>query len=136
MMSLEPIVSSDHAGAELDVSHLATTAGPRSIAAEEVQRHDGRDGSAFWAVIDGFVVDASAFLKTHPGGLQKLLAADHAATGATGKEFGFSFSRGRNAHFPDTGKRFAAGVKRFLAGKGATVDFPSHGALVIVGKLA
>jgi hypothetical protein len=37
---------------------------------------------------------------------------------ATGRPFGFSFSRGRNAHFPDTGKTFQEGVKRYLRGEG------------------
>ena len=31
----------------------------------------------------GFVVDASEFVKAHPGGLRKLLSADTAAAGAT-----------------------------------------------------
>ena len=54
-------------------------------------------------------MDASEFLTNHPGGLRKLLSTDKAKTGATGKPFGFSFSSGRNAHFPDTGKRFRDG---------------------------
>ena len=38
---------------------------------------------SFWAVIDGFVVDASEFVDKHPGGLRKLLSADSPAAGAT-----------------------------------------------------
>jgi hypothetical protein len=40
---------------------------------------------------------------------------------ATGRPFGFSFSRGRNAHFPDTGKTFQEGVKRYLRGEGCDI---------------
>ena len=92
--------------------------------------------------MDGFVVDATEFVDSHPGGLQKLLAADKAATGATGRPFGFSFTRGKNAHFPATGKRFSEGVKRYMAGsRNSTslppveVAFPPYGKIVIVGKL-
>ena len=73
--------------------------------------------------------------------LRKLLSADSAATGATGRPFGFSFSKGRNAHFPETGRRFSEGVKRYLGGGGegqlpaAEVSFPPYGDLVILGKL-
>ena len=95
--------------------------GPRLIAAE-VKQHSG-EGTGFWAVIDSFVVDCSEFVDTHPGGLRKLLSADSPATGATGQPFGFSFSRGRNAHFPDTGKRFREGVKRYLSGGGGDPPF-------------
>ena len=46
------------------------------------------------------------------------------------------FSRGRNAHFPDTGRRFADGVQRYLRDGHATkIKFPPHGALVILGRL-
>ena len=112
------VVSADHADASLCAENLVAPAGgfkraacgPRLIAAEDVQQHSGK-GTGFWAVIDSFVVDCSEFVDTHPGGLRKLLSADSPATGATGQPFGFSFSRGRNAHFPDTGKRFREGVK-------------------------
>ena len=130
------VVSSDHAGEDSSVEHLAASSGPRSIAPDEVREHNGEAGSSFWAVVDGFVVDATAFVGSHPGGLKKLLSSDAAATGATGSEFGFSFSRGRNAHFPDTGRRFAAGVKRYLAGGGAEVELPPHGTLIILGRLS
>jgi hypothetical protein len=86
-------------------------------------------------VVDGFVVDASLFRTKHPGGLRKLLQTNDAGAGATAGEFSFSFSRGKNAHFPDTGKRFRAGVEAFLRGEGAEVDFPPHGSLVILGRL-
>ena len=139
------VVSDDHAGEATNVAHLALSArGPRLIAPEEVQQHNGQGGASFWAVIDGFVVEASEMLKTHPGGLRKLLSTDQPATGATSKAFGFSFSRGRNAHFPDTGKRFSAGVKKYLGGTPTgddpflppvEVDFPPHGKIVVLGKL-
>jgi hypothetical protein len=102
------VVSDEHADESLCVVHLESTTeqtgesrrpGPRLISPEEVRRHSGPDGQ-FWAVIDGFVVDASDFVDSHPGGLRKLLSANNAEAGATGDEFGFSFTRGRNAHFP------------------------------------
>ena len=81
--------------------------------------------------------------------LSRRISADEGATGATGKPFGFSFSRGRNAHFPDTGKRFQQGVKQYLkGGAGAAADvsltvlppaevaFPPHGKIFILGKLS
>ena len=49
-------------------------------------------------MIDGWVVDATAFVKLHPGGMMKILSIDEASVGATGKPFGFSFSRGPNSH--------------------------------------
>ena len=98
--------------------------------------YDNSSGRLEHVAVDGFVVDATAFVGSHPGGLKKLLSSDAAATGATGREFGFSFSRGRNAHFPDTGRRFAAGVKRYLAGGGAEVELPPHGTLIILGRLS
>ena len=100
--------------------------------------------TVFHRVIDGFVVDCSEFVDTHPGGLRKLLSADDPATGATGRPFGFSFSRGRNAHFPDTGKRFREGAERYLRGGGSSdtpflpptdVAFPPYGKIVILGRL-
>ena len=145
------VVSADHADASLCAENLVAPAGglkraacgARLIAAEDVKQHSGK-GTGFWAVIDSFVVDCSEFVDTHPGGLRKLLSADSPATGATGQPFGFSFSRGRNAHFPDTGKRFREGVKRYLSGGGGDtpflpptdVAFPPYGKIVILGKLA
>ena len=145
------VVSADHADASLCAENLVAPAGgfkraargPRLIAPDDVKQHSGK-GVCFWAVIDSFVVDCSELVDTHPGGLRKLLSADSPATGATGQPFGFSFSRGRNAHFPDTGKRFREGVKRYLsAGGGDTpflpptdVAFPPYGKVVILGKLA
>ena len=117
-------------------------AGPRRISAEEVDQHnDAKEG--FWAVVDGYVVDATAFLDAHPGGLKKLLSADSAAAGATGRRYGFSFSRGRNAHFGHTTRRFEEGVKKYLNGKAegshlvpVEVYFPKPGRkLIILGKL-
>ena len=127
------VVSSDHADESLNQSSSAADA-HRCIRPEEIEQHRSKD--SFWCVVDGFVVDATAFVGSHPGGLKKLLSSDAAATGATGREFGFSFSRGPNAHFPDTGRRFAAGVKRYLAGGGAEVELPPHGTLIILGRLS
>eukprot|EP00518_Triparma_eleuthera_P005332 CAMPEP_0182457032 /NCGR_PEP_ID=MMETSP1319-20130603/2709_1 /TAXON_ID=172717 /ORGANISM="Bolidomonas pacifica, Strain RCC208" /LENGTH=158 /DNA_ID=CAMNT_0024655411 /DNA_START=158 /DNA_END=630 /DNA_ORIENTATION=- len=149
------VVSSDHADPSLCVSDIsgatttATAMAPKMITAEEVKEHngEGEDGS-FWCCVDGFVVDATSFLDSHPGGLRKLLSSDSAEVGHTGQPFGFSFSRGRNAHFPDTGRRFRAGITRYMAGQGggggdaasgflpaATIPFPSHGELIVLGKL-
>lgn len=118
--------------------------GPRIISAAEVGKHNNSDGS-FWAVVDGFVVDATDFVANHPGGLHKLLATDSPAAGATGQPFGFSFARGRNAHFPATAERFRDGVARYLSGPSAgdgggyllpaDVAFPPHGKVVILGRL-
>ena len=120
-------VSSDHADESLCAETLPAQAdgkrparGPRLFSREEVLQHNSQDGS-FWAVVDGFVVDASEFVDNHPGGLKKLLSTNNAATGATGEPFGFSFSRGRNAHFPDTGKQFQTSVKQYL---GSASDEP------------
>ena len=140
------VVSADHAQEHLCAENLTVkraSAGPRLISPEEVKQHSGK-GESFWAVIDGFVVDCTEFVDTHPGGLRKLLSADDPATGATGRPFGFSFSRGRNAHFPDTGKRFREGAERYLCGGGSSdtpflpptdVAFPPYGKIVILGRL-
>ena len=101
-----------------------------------------RDDGSFWAAVDGFVVEAGEFLDAHPGGLKKLVSSNGSAVGATGKPFGFSFSRGKNAHFPETGRRFSEGVKRYMSGNSvqeflppAEVAFASYGKVVILGKL-
>ena len=116
---------------------------PRPISADEVRQRNGDNGD-FWAVVDGFVVDATEFIDRHPGGLRKLLSANSASAGATGHSFGFSFSRGRNAHFPDTGQRFQNGVRKYLDGASShgdeflpsvKVPFQDFGSLTILGKL-
>ena len=122
---------------------------PRLITPEEIKEHDGSNGS-FWAVIDGWVVDASVFLAVHPGGISKLLSTDRAATGATGKPFGFSFTHGREAHLPVTGRLFNECVDEYLRGPAQNeenknenygylpvkeVNFPDLGTIVILGKL-
>jgi len=146
-------VSDDHANesmftgqmdSQIDSQRRACAPAPRPISSEEVRQH-GESGS-FWAVIDGFVVDASEFVDTHPGGLKKLLSADSPSAGATGRPFGFSFSRGKNAHFPATGRTFHDGVQRFLRGSSreqhddhlppADVAFPPFGKIVILGRLS
>ena len=128
----------------------------RLISPAEIKQHNRKGKGTFWAVVDGFVVDATEFLESHPGGLPKLRSANAAGVGATGEPFGFSFTRGRNSHFPDTGRRFQDGVARFLSGGSVTgsagsvtgsagagelhlppvdVQFPSHGKIVIIGRL-
>ena len=127
------VVSSDHADESLNQSSSAAEA-HRCIRPEEVEQH--RSKESFWCVVDGFVVDATAFVDTHPGGLRKLMSTDDAGVGAGPDAFSFSFSRGRNAHFPDTGRRFADGVQRYLRDGHATkIKFPPHGNLIILGRL-
>ena len=145
------VVSSDHAAVSLCAEDLASqgsssSAAPaaRPISPEEVELHGGSSNEDFWCVVDGWVVDATEFVDKHPGGLRKLMSTDKVETGATGKPHGFSFSRGRNAHFPDTGKRFHNGVKKYLNGgtpgetyfPPAAVVFPPHGRIVILGRLS
>ena len=129
------VISTDHADESLSVHKLGLTDG--RISAEDVRKHNNENGSGFWAVVDGFVVDATDFLDIHPGGLKKILATDTPGAGATGSDFGFSFSRGRNAHFPNTGRTFKDGVTRFLKGNGEpeSVYFSSVGSITILGKL-
>lgn len=139
------VVSSDHADASLSAAGLRGDGAqhPRRIRAEELRNHNANDADgAFWGVVDGFVVSASGF--SHPGGLRKLQSVNTADAGHTGSEFGFSFSRGRNAHFPATGRAFREGVERYLRGAGGHKDgvllpvevmFPGYGKIVILGKL-
>lgn len=141
------VVSDDHAHeslcAEAVPAPQTSKPQPRPIPPAEVEAKDGKGGRAFWAVVDRFVVDATAFLDSHPGGLSKLLSADKARTGATGAAFGFSFARGHNAHFPETGRAFHEGVSRYLrGGRGedgfllpCEVGFGEHGTIVILGRL-
>ena len=120
--------------------------GPRAFSQEDLAQNDGQDGRRFWCVVDGFVCDATEFVGSHPGGLRKLLSANTPAAGATGQMFGFSFSRGPNAHFPRTGQRFAEGIERFLQGvptrnasephlPSTEVAFPPYGSVEILGRV-
>jgi hypothetical protein len=143
------VVSTDHADSSLSVDAYFSILGgpavePRMITADEVRSQNNPNG-AFWAVVDNYVVDCTEMIDTHPGGISKLLSADTPAAGATGNSFGFSFSRGRNAHFPDTAEKFKVGVMRYLAGSASPgenhlspvrVEFPKSGAIVIMGRLA
>lgn len=164
-------ISDDHAGDQFSVVQVISSAEqgqhegkltpvPRPITPEEIKQHnnaaksgqrnaDGEEKrSSFWAVVDGLVVDATEFLNTHPGSLKKLLSTDQPGTGATGERFGFSFSRGKNAHFPETGRRYQDGVKKFYRGSASgklvetdaflppcAVEYPGYGKLVILGRL-
>ena len=137
------VVSDDHAHERFCAEGLSlpASASPRVITGDEVRQHNGRGGENFWAVVDGYVVDATDLVNSHPGGLKKLLTTDAPGVGASGKAFGFSFTRGRNAHFPQTGKSFHEGVQVFLSGRGepflppVEVTFSSHGKVVILGQL-
>lgn len=177
-------VSSDHASESLTAANLqeqqqaqpSSTSSctqlqprPRPYTAKQLKATNAAVSASdpeppFLAVIDGYVVEANEFLKksVHPGGVRKILSANEAQTGTTGTmEFDFSFSSGRNAHFPRTAKTFRDGVKRYLQGDGkekcnaesgsctdcesdkeeetflpsCKVHFPGHGSIVIVGKL-
>mmetsp|Transcript_19454 Transcript_19454/g.57576 ORF Transcript_19454/g.57576 Transcript_19454/m.57576 type:complete len:133 (-) Transcript_19454:8-406(-) len=128
------VVSDDHADETLNVSNLdGGAASTRWIKPDEVREHKSKE--SFWAVVDGFVVDATEFVRSHPGGLRKLLQTDDPDVGATGEEFGFSFSRGRNAHFPHTGKTFASGVKRYLRDPSCREVAFGGSKIIIVGRL-
>eukprot|EP00406_Dinophysis_acuminata_P067604 CAMPEP_0179279504 /NCGR_PEP_ID=MMETSP0797-20121207/36148_1 /TAXON_ID=47934 /ORGANISM="Dinophysis acuminata, Strain DAEP01" /LENGTH=192 /DNA_ID=CAMNT_0020988135 /DNA_START=36 /DNA_END=612 /DNA_ORIENTATION=+ len=69
---------------------------------EEVSKHSTRDD--LWGVVDGYVLDLTGFVGSHPGGVGKIL-------GIT-REGDFSFARGANAHFGATASAFreAAGL--------------------------
>jgi len=82
------VISSDHASEGVDnLPHLAgNPSAPRLFSAAEVESHNkegangegGNDGGeiSFWAVIDGYVCEASEFVspKVHPGGRKKVRA--------------------------------------------------------------
>merc|ERR1712070_11775 len=82
------VVSEDHADESLCTDGMAPKGQgapqPLLISPEEVASHNHSDGT-FWAVVDNFVVDATEFVESHPGGRKKLLAADSPEAGATGK---------------------------------------------------
>mmetsp|Transcript_30976 Transcript_30976/g.51338 ORF Transcript_30976/g.51338 Transcript_30976/m.51338 type:complete len:182 (+) Transcript_30976:2-547(+) len=147
------VVSGDHAHGNLCVEHMVLTKpdgatslpGPHLFSRDEIRQHNqaARDGSRLLVVVDSYVVNASGFSSTHPGGLRALQVANSATVGATpGQAFGFSLSRGRYAHTPDTGKRFREGVKRFWASVSdklvlspVEVTFPPYNKIVILGRL-
>ena len=109
-----------------------------AISKEKVRQNDGLNGRSLWTVIDGYVVDATDFAKYHPGGLRKILATDEKQTGWTGEEFGFSLTRGQNAHFPKTGRIFEEGVRRFdMLQENVKVTFGNDvgSTIIILGKL-
>lgn len=109
-----------------------------AISKEKVRQNDGLNGRSLWTVIDGYVVDATDFAKYHPGGLGKILATDEKQTGWTGEEFGFSLTRGQNAHFPKTGRIFEEGVRRFdMLQEHVKVNFGKDvgSTIIILGKL-
>lgn len=149
------VVSDDHADESYNVENHLPSADTTSSAAkpqirwfsqEEVNRHNresinGDKTSSFWACIDGFVVEAIDFLDKHPGGKRKILITNDPSTGDTGHPFAFSFSRGRNAHFPGTARTFKEGIEKFLDGESTDIVFPGEyrkqigGKLVVLGKL-
>jgi len=75
--------------------------------------------TSFWCVIDGYVVDAIEFTaggKIHPGGVKKARSTNDASVGHTGSWGGFSFTKGKNAHFPGTGRAWKKGVEEYMNG--------------------
>lgn len=136
------VVSSDHADARYAIHDAASSLRPvRRFSPEEISRHNAEDPSAFWACVDGFVVDAGDYLRAHPGGKKKVLATNDPETGDDGRPFAFSFSKGRNAHFSGTARIFRDGVRKFLEGGTGEVRFPGkyrddpEGRIVILGRL-
>ncbi len=137
------VVSDDHGDESLNTEGLNSQAanGIPLISAAAIQENNKKIASkdkAYWAVVDGFVVDATDFLDTHPGGLQKLLQSNAASAGYTGNPFGFSFTRGKNAHFPETGRTFKEGVERYLRNRTDNqIQFKGmDGKLRVLGRLA
>lgn len=122
-----------------EVFDKMSKAEPRWFSQDEVLK---QPPDAFWAVVDGFVVDVKAFSNEHPGGLPKITSTNDAKTGATGRPFGFSFSKGENQHFPATQKLWRDGYTAYLK-QGADGELPPHdvviappkGTITILGKL-
>ena len=91
-------VSDDHADESLCAEYVAMEAPQgkaqhpiaRQISPEELKQHNESHPNSFWAVVDGFVVDASHFVNSHPGGLKKLMSTNSPAAGATGNPYGCS----------------------------------------------
>ena len=113
---------------------------PREFSIEQIKNHNSEDD--FWAVIDNYVVDITKFMKSHPGGLKKLLIVNDTSTGATGEPYGFSFANGKNKHYPETDQIFQNGVKEYLDTittngclPSKEVAFPSLGSIIILGIL-
>ena len=151
------VVSDDHADERFNVEayQLSSSSQPtlRLFSPDEVEEHNNNSNSSnnsnnnsnnrsFWACIDGFVVDATDFVRKHPGGKKKLLATNDATTGDRGIPYDFSFSRGKNAHFPATAKIFKDGIQRFLNGGSPEICFPAvykgedkGGTLIVLGRL-
>lgn len=128
----------------------------RYYTVEQIQQHNlahhscGKDGksiTSFWCCIDGFVVDATEYYQTrvHPGGQRKVLQTNDANIGSDNKPMSFSFSKGKNAHFPETARIFQESVKQFLKGVSNEVVFPDvikkngelarGGTIYIIGRL-
>ena len=153
------VVSDDHADESYNVTNLTTgdddddadqAVSIRLFRSEEINEHNNNsnsgstsdESSSFWAVIDGFVVDASDFINKHPGGRKKILSTNDVATGYTQTQpFEFSFSKGHNAHFPGTAKIFREGIEKYLNGGSPVIEFPGEyknevgGKLVVLGRL-
>ena len=81
-------------------------------------------------MIDGYVVDGVPVRpspRSTPGARRRPRGTNDAETGANGKGGGFSFTKGRNAHFPGTGKRWKEGVEEWLKGGDGVVEFEGKG---------
>lgn len=147
-------------------SSSSTGKQPRLITSEQITKHNesisntNNKNKNFWGVVDGYVVDATEFIKRHPGGLKKLLSTNESSVGATGRSFGFSFARGRNKHYQQTAAAFQKGLQDFLSDNGCynynydyynninndtmsidddylapmEIHFSTHGKIIILGK--
>ena len=142
------VVSDDHADESYHAENcLASNGEIRWFSPEEIHEHNQENSSenneiaSYWACVDGFVVDATDFIKKHPGGRKKLLATNDVSTGDRGIPFDFSFSRGRNAHFSGTARVFKDGIEEYLKGSSNEITFPGQyrgstgGKLIVLGKL-
>ncbi|GMH82322.1 hypothetical protein TrVE_jg11846 [Triparma verrucosa] len=139
------VVSSDHSTPGMSCEDLSSANELiRIFTPSDIEKYNKAYSEGFYAVIEGFVVDAMGMVNSHPGGLKKLMQTNLKGVGYTGKDFGFSFSKGRNAHFPGTGKRWKQKVKEFLTGeKGEDGKLKSlqcvfdgeGGSVIILGKL-
>jgi len=137
LMTLSPDIDDVIANCLHDEAEQENTSS-LSLTKEQVRKNDGLEDRPLWTVIDGYVTDCTEFAKFHPGGLGKILATDEKQTGWTGEEFGFSLTRGSNAHFPKTGRVFQEGMRKFdKLQSQVEVNFGKDdgGAITILGKL-
>ena len=125
---------SDHAPSFSTPSSTSSPFSPPTYTRSQIEDNNAShthqaSPARFLAVIDGYVVDASEYARpsVHPGGVKKASTTNDESTGATGEWGGFSFTKGRNAHFPGTEKRWKEGVEEWLKGGDGEVKFEGKG---------